>query len=160
MKPRVGFSSALRVHYHDELERLLFFNPQQKRALRGIHHSVLEFGVPTIQEVQGKLRVSLEAFPEAQALFALEDLGEEPRLVGVMVYARVEPQTLAMLHIAVHQDFSQSGKRADAQLVPRFIAQLREIGRRIKGVETVDLKYARSLKLPVRPTRKGAKTGD
>ena len=136
--------------YHEDLERLLFFNPQQERAIKGIHHSIHEFGVPSIEKEEGKLRISLQAFPDAQTLFALEDRGDKPRLVGVMVYARIDPSTIAMLHIAVQKDYSRSGERADANLVARFVFQLREIGRKIKGIETIDLKYAPGLTLSVR----------
>jgi hypothetical protein len=149
MKTRIGFSSILGSEYLEDLERLLFFNPQQKRALNGIHHSIREYGVPSIALDAGRLRVRVEQLPEVQTLYALEDADKKPILVGVMVFSRIDPSTIALLHIAVREEYSRFGARADAMLVAKFLEQLRQIAKKLKGVQAISLKYASGLTVPV-----------
>jgi len=149
MKSRIGFSSVLGSEYLEDLERLLFFNPQQRRALIGIHHSISEYGVPSIALDGGRLRVRVEHLPDSQTLYALEDQDSKPILVGVMVFSRIDSSTIALLHIAVAEEYSRFGARADAMLVAKFLEQLRQIARRLKGVQAISLKYASGLTVPV-----------
>ncbi len=149
MKTRIGFSSILGSEYLEDLERLLFFNPQQERAIDGIHHSIREHGVPSIYLDKGKLRVKVEEPSEVQTLYALDDSGGKPELVGVMVFSRTNTDTLDLLHIAIREEYSRFGAKADAGLVSRFLEQLRHIARCLKGVRSICLKYASGLKLPV-----------
>lgn len=149
MKARIGFSSVLASEYLEDLERLLFFNPQQKRALNGIHHSISEYGVPSIALEEGRLRVRIERLPDAQTLYALDQTNEKPILAGVMVFSRIDSATIALLHIAVKEEYSRFGDRADAMLVAKFLEQLRQIARKLKGVHAISLKYASGLTVPV-----------
>ncbi len=149
MKARIGFTSSLTSEYLEDLEKLLFFNPQQKKALKGIHHSIREYGVPRISLNNGWLRVKVEELPEVQTLYALADSKERPKLAGVMVYSRVDPATIAVLHIAVKEEYSRFGARADAMLVPKFLERLRQIAKMLKGVQSIQLKYASGLIVPV-----------
>jgi hypothetical protein len=149
MKPRIGFSSVLGNEYLDDLEKLLFFNPQQERTLSGINQSIQEYGVPHVLHENGRLRIRLQGLQDVQALFALEDSPDQPQLVGVMVFHRVEPEAVVLLHIAVKEEYSRFGSRADAHLVGKMMAELRAIARKLKGVRSIHLKYARGLVFPV-----------
>ena len=149
MKARIGFSSILGSDYLEDLERLLFFNPLQEQALSGIHHSIREYGVPSISLDNGKLRVKVAELPEVQTLYAMEDSQDRPRLIGVMVFSRINDATIALLHIAIREEYSRFGERSDAGLVPKFLDQLRQIARRLKGVKSINLKYASGLTVPV-----------
>ena len=140
MKARIGFSSILESAYLEDLERLLFFNPLQEKALSGIHHSIREYGVPSIYLDGGNLRVKVAGLPDVQTIYALEDSISRPLLVGVMVFSRTDEKTIALLHIAVREEYSRFGKRADAGLVPKFLEQLKQIARRLKGVKAIKLK--------------------
>ncbi len=154
MKPRIGFCSTLSSEYLEDLEKLLFFNPQQSRNLPGIHDSIQEYGVPSIYIENERLRVRLENLPGTQTVFALEDTTDRASLVGVMVYSRVDIETIVLLHIAVRQEFSRFGSRAGIGLVGLMMAQLRSISRSLKGVTSIHLKYAKGLVFPVEPLRK------
>lgn len=149
MKDGFAFSSVLGSEYLEELERLLFFNPLQERMLHGINHSIRQYGVPSISLLEGKLRVKVEELPDVQTLYALEQFDGKPDLVGVMVFARTDLRTIALLHIAVREEFSRAGIRADAGLVAGFLEQLRLIAKRLKGVQSISLKYASGLTVPV-----------
>lgn len=149
MRASITFSSILGNEHYDALEQILFFNPQQDKALSGIHHSVDEYGVPSIVVEGDRLRVAVTGLPGTQTLFALHKSNTEVDVAGVMVYARTDPENLVLLHIAVKQEYTRSGIYADEMLVSRFMTQLRDIARRLKGVRSITLKYGSGLTLPV-----------
>jgi hypothetical protein len=149
MTAGIGFTSVLGRAYLEDLEMLLFFNPLQEKALTGIHHSIREYGVPSIYLDGDLLRVKVAELPDVQTIYALENSTETPALIGVMVFSRTDEQTVALLHIAVREEFSRSGKRADDGLVSKFLDQLRQIARRLKGVKAIKLKYASGLTVPL-----------
>ncbi len=149
MISRTRFSSMLGPEYREDLEELMFFNPQQRKALTGINHAISEYGVPSVVETNGRLRITVEGLPESQTLFALDYSSEKPVLAGVMVYMRTDPENLVLLHIAVKEDYSRSGIYGDEMLVLRFMTQLRDIAKRIKGIRAITLKYSSGLVIPV-----------
>ncbi len=149
MKARIGFTSVLDDAYLEELEKLLFFNPQQNKILTGINESIADYGVPNIYVDRGRLRVGIENLPGAQTIFALEDGAGEPSLVGVMVYSRVDLENLVLLHIAVREEYSRFGARSDVGLVNKMMSQLRAIARKLNGVRSIHLKYSKGLVFPV-----------
>ncbi len=127
------YISILPPEYGEQLERLLFFNPGQKAVQTAIVDSIETFGVPSVDAAGGRLRVKVEKLEEVQTVFALDG----DRLIGVLVFTRVPPQRLTVIHIAVDQDYSSSGPFAENMLVLRMLKLLRESARRIKGVESV-----------------------
>ena len=149
MTSRIRFSSILEQDYRNDLEELIFFNPQQRKALTGINHAISEYGVPSVVETSGRLRITVEGAPESQTLFALDCSADKPVLAGVMVYMRTNPENLVLLHIAVKEDYSRSGIYGDEMLVLRFMTQLRDIAKRIKGIRSITLKYSSGLVIPV-----------
>ena len=149
MDSQIKFSSILGYEYLEELEDLLFFNPQQRRALSGINHSISEYGVPNIITDRGCLRIKVDSLPESQTLYALDFSLEKPVLAGVMVYVRSDVENIVLLHIAVKEDYSRTGKHANKILVFRLMTQLRLIAKRIKGVRAITLKYSSGPAMPI-----------
>ena len=147
----IRLTSLLENRYQEDLEGLMFFNPQQKKALAGISRSIKDFGIPSVFPEGERLRIKVEGLPEAQAIFALEHRVDPPELIGVMVFVRLDPENLVLLHIAVREDYSRGGKHGDEMLVARFVGELRTIARRIRGVRHVILKYSGGLMIPVDP---------
>ena len=149
MKSRIGFTSVLGSEYLEDLERLLFFNPQQNKTITGISESIADYGVPNVYVEQGRLRIRLENLPGAQTVFVLEDSSNTPVLVGVMIYSRIDLENLVLLHIAVREEYSRFGSRADVGLVNKMMGQMRVIARKLNGVRSIHLKYTKGLVFPV-----------
>jgi hypothetical protein len=129
------YTSVLKAQYHDALEQLMFFNPGQHNARGAILGSLEAFGSPSVYVDGDQLRVKVEKLDEVQILFALND----DVLAGVMMYSRISPERLTVIHIAVDGDHSSEGKFADVMLVMRMLNLLRNSARRIKGVQTIRL---------------------
>lgn len=132
------FTSALKPEYSKDLEQLMFFNPGQQTALAAILDSVERFGTPSVYEDGGCLRVKVEKLAEVQTLFALDD----ERLAGMLVYSRVSLELLAVIHIAVGEDYSSHGRFSHKMLVMRMLELLRNNTRRIKGIDTIRVMFS------------------
>lgn len=149
MRSPIRFISLLENQFRNDLEELMFFNPQQGKTLSGINHAIREYGIPSICETDGKLRIHVDGLPETQTLYAMDLDAAEPLLAGVMVYARTDAENVVLLHIAVKEEYSHTGKEADRLLVLTLMTQLRKIARMIKGVQHITLKYSSSLMISV-----------
>jgi hypothetical protein len=127
------YTSILNAEYNSALEELMFFNPGQENALSAILDSIDTFGPPSVYIDRERLRVKVEKLDEVQTLFALD----ESKLVGVMIYSRVLAECLSVIHIAVNEDYSSTGKYAHNMLVMRMLDLIRNNARRIKGIKTL-----------------------
>ena len=127
------YTSALNADYSDELEHLLFFNPGQQNAYPAIVDSLKMFGAPMIVNDDGKIRVRVEKLDEVQSLFAMDD----DKLVGAMVYSRVDYEHIAVIQIVVDNDYAHDGRFAHRMLMMRMLDVLRTSARRIKGVDVI-----------------------
>lgn len=146
------FSSVLRTDYYRDLESLLFFNSEQERAQLGIIESLEKFGQPEILVGTDFLQVKVGSFSDVQTLFAFDNYNEiqNPELAGVMIYVRTGDENIAVLHVAVAEDYCVAGRYGDEILLMRFFVKLREIAHRIKGVRSIEIVYdKRVARIPV-----------
>ncbi len=149
------FSSVLPLEYLDDLEALLFLNPQQQAVRAGILHALEEYGVPRVDADERQIRVTVGTRTDVQTLYALADSPEGCELAGVIVYLRTDLRTVLVLHVAVTERFSSTGPDADALLVLRILETVRSGARRLKGVRTIAVAYPAggSLHMPVRASQ-------
>jgi hypothetical protein len=141
----IRFSSTLNSRYRKDLETLMFFNPQQGRVKPAIVETIEKYGIPKIVVEGELLRIKVEKFADVQALFALETIGERPRLVGVIVYVRPDRETIVVLHLAVQEEYTFSGLHDGEMLVMRLLVNLREIASRIKDVRAIIIVYGKGV---------------
>jgi hypothetical protein len=149
---RITFTSALGVEHRGDLERLLFFNPDQPRLRAAIARAVERFGTPSLFVDGQLLRVGLDSTAEMQALYVLEQNANRSRLVGAMLYLRPEPETVVLAHIAVQEDYMPSGIHGNDLLALRMIVRLRQVTRQIRGVRSLVVFYGEggAQRIPVR----------
>lgn len=148
---KIVFSSKLGKNHRDELETLMFFNPQQKHVESGILESIERYGLPKVAPNGEFLRVEIAGLPEVQTLFALETYGASASLIGVIVYLRVNRESIVVLHVGVREEYSIFGIYADEMLAMKLIVHLRQIARQIKGVRTLTVIYGKGMirRIPV-----------
>jgi hypothetical protein len=130
------FLSKVSKQSRPALEELMFFNPEQYRVRAGIVSALHKFGHPRIEENGDSISIRV-ADMEAQALFAFDHgrRGDDP--VGVVVFIRTSPVEIAILHIAVHPDYSWQSGRKNLGLAILLIEKVKEIARRIVGVQQI-----------------------
>jgi hypothetical protein len=144
------FASTLSCRHEKALEALMFFNPQQKKFRNTVSLLVECYGNPTIVKDGDRLRLQIGSSSLAQTLFCL-DSPTDGELIGVVVYIRESIEQLAIVHLAIDEDYLMSGCYGDRALALRLIQKVQEIGARLKGVEFITILYDRSLKkIPVR----------
>ena len=93
---------------------------------------------PRIVVVNERLWVTLDSGIQVQSLFAVEQGEATPQPVGMVVYTR-EQDTLAILFVAIHEDYASSGVHADAMLFLRIVDEVRNIASRVKGIASIKL---------------------
>ena len=134
---RIQYTSVYGAEHRRELENLLFLNPRQHVVRAAIVEGIEKYGVPKIVVKQDRLRVELEGGTEVQTVFAVASSLFQSRLVGVMIYTRLESETILLLHLAVAEDFSSHGRHRQQMLALRLVEQLRGIAAQIKGIRSV-----------------------
>lgn len=137
------FSSVLPRERYEELADLVFFNRQQERFRADIVDAIERYGIPEIVATQDTLRFNVGSLGEVQALYALDGGSARGRLAGVMLYARISPEKLVLLHIGVAPEYSSSGPQAGRLLALKLVEQLKKLGRAIKGITQVEILYGR-----------------
>ena len=142
--PRVAafaFSSTLPIEHREEAERILFFNLQQEKMKDGIRAVSKTYGLPKLVvtgEEDQRLRMATSKAVAVQTLFvSTRGMGSDGP-VGAIVFTR-EDDALVALYMAVHEDFSATGKFAGEKLMIKMLKELENIARRVRGVEQLKL---------------------
>jgi hypothetical protein len=143
----IRISSVLPVSLRDELERIVFFNPEQRLVTAALLDSVRRYGIPTIFEENGCLRFRINAFGRLQSLYAFDDTAEPARLVGVAMFVRDAPDSMIVLHLAVHEDYTSHGKWSQGSVVLLLVSAIRRISQRTRGIETLRILYPHEIAL-------------
>jgi hypothetical protein len=158
---KIIFSSVLNSDYYDDLEKLMFFNPQQEKVRNEVISAVERYGQPKIYRDGDRLRIGVGSFSMVQALFALNGQKADSakripcgnrELLGMIAYMRENPDNMAILHIVVREDYSAVGIHSNEMLLMHLIDRVREIAAKIKGISCVTLAYKseKITKIPVK----------
>jgi hypothetical protein len=132
--------SCLPAQYHAALERLVFFNPRQAVAHEAIARAVEAYGAPSIVATPDGLRVAVAQRDDVQCLFALKVQGRAPKLAGMVMYLRVSPEEVTVLHVGVSEPCSR-GRRAGLEVVTVLIRAVRAAAHRLRGVRRLSMFY-------------------
>ena len=138
------FSSKVSKSCRPALEELMFFNPRQFRAREGIVNSLERFGYPQLEETADGLSVRVGDC-EAQTLFVFDPKRRSGDPVGVVVFLRTSPAEVAIMHLAVHPDYSLQGDDGGTGLGIVLVEKVKEIAARIVGIERVVFFYRREV---------------
>lgn len=139
----------LPIAYRDELERIVFFNPEQDRVTKSIIDSVHRYGVPLIVEEEATLRFRVPAFGPVQTLYALDTDLQPARLAGVVMFMRASLDTLLLLHLAVHEDYGARGIHSGMWVTPRLLTTVRSACRRVRGITCMRLPYRHEIQVRI-----------
>lgn len=136
----IVFSSRVPKDYSAELEDLLFFNPRQHLVRQGIINSLAQFGHPKVVETSDGLSVRVGDH-EAQTLFAFDRDRKSKAPVGVVVFLRTSREEMAIMHVAVDDDYALQGSDAGVGLGVTLVEKVKEIASRIVGIERIVFFY-------------------
>lgn len=136
------FSSRVPPECKTELEELLFFNPRQHRVREGILNALEQFGHPRVEETPSGLQVRVGNH-EAQTLFAFDRDRRQPAPVGVVVFLRTSREEVAIIHVAVDNDYALQGTGPGVGLGVTLVEKVQEIAKRIVGVQRIVFFYRR-----------------
>lgn len=135
----IGFASYVLSAHRSALEALAYFNSCQNRVWGGIVETVERFGSPELLQEGDRLRLVLRQLPEAQSLFVVERSSGRP--LGLALYVRPDHEHLAVLHLSIAEEFASGGSHCGEQLLLKLLRELRRSGRRVKGIERLNVCY-------------------
>ncbi|MGF1449646.1 MAG: hypothetical protein ACFB20_09545 [Opitutales bacterium] len=135
-------SLRLDAAFRAPVEALFFFNPRQQTTLPRIEKAIERFGIPKLHvDAQRQLRFTLDDEPvDALYLLERESLPNElPRVAAVALHRRVEPDCLAVIHLALDP---QAEGAADGTLMDALLHELRTLARQAVSIRQIWLLYA------------------
>ena len=133
---KVSFSSTINPEQRGVLERVFFFNKNQTEYYFDIGKLIGSYGKPRIIEENDRLYLNFEKI-DCQNIFIIID----HNLVSLAIYYRDSLDNIDLVHIAVDEKYSSTGKYADKLLVLQMINKLKKIALKIKGIKTITVKY-------------------
>lgn len=142
----IVFSSRVPKECRSELEDLLFFNPRQHLVRQGIINSLAHFGHPRVEETSNGLAVRVGDH-EAQTLFAFDREGKTNAPVGVVVFLRTSLEEIAIMHVAVGDDYALHGSQAGVGLGVTLVEKVKEIATRIVGIKRIVFFYRQEVQI-------------
>lgn len=148
--PELTFTSSLSAVHRDDVERLLFFNPNQARVAASVLVVVKRYGVPRLRVQADRVSIAVEPH-EPQTLFVVERDAGEQYPVGLAVYLR-EGDKLVVLFVAVDETYVGRGQHGDVGLLRRIVDELGAIAGRVRGVATLEVYFGRATptRIPVK----------
>jgi hypothetical protein len=142
----IRLSSMLGRAFRGELERIVFFNPEQNLIIGTLVDLVRRYGVPEVVEADGGLRFRLKGLGMVQTLYAFDGTAGPERLVGVAMFTRLRRRNLVVVHLAVHEDYTSRGKWSSAAVVAQLITAIRKAGLRTRGVKSLIILYPHEIR--------------
>jgi hypothetical protein len=139
----IRISSQLHASFRAELERIVFFNPNQEIVLGTLVDLVRRYGVPAVVEERNGLRFRVDAFGVLQTLYAFDDTDHPERLAGVAMFTRFRRTSMVVLHLALHEDYTSRGRWADEGVLAKLIFAIRRLSTRTRGVRALRILYPR-----------------
>ena len=134
-----------------QLEELLFFHPHQGRMRLNILDSVRRYGSPRIMSRAGRLHVAVGDMDPVPALFAVSTGIVPDKLLGVLLFTRQGTDTLEVMHVVVHPEYTTSGEHDSHGIFMALIDQMRRIAHGIKGINHVRVFYWKGRAVPMKP---------
>lgn len=118
----------------------MFFNPRQFRVREGIINSLARFGHPKLITEGDNLTVRIGE-EQAQTLFAYDRASKNGAPVGMIVFLRTAQDEIAILHVAVNEDYGLQGRHSELGLGLVLMDKVKEIAMRIVGIRKIIFFY-------------------
>ena len=138
----VHLSAELPADWKEEVEELLFFNPQQAVVAKKILATIRAFGMPRVTVANDRLQVVLGNGLALGTLFARVATPEGDELAGILLFLR-RGAGLLCLHLSVAEAYSFRGPHARLGVAARLLDGARRIAGRIAGLDHIEVYYGR-----------------
>lgn len=141
----IFFTPRLHDRYTDELERVFFFNRNQKKHIERINLTVDKYGDIRLQKEKGYVKFNFTKLTKFKTLFSLDDENsEKANLLGVLIYRQEPVDNIEFIHIAINEDCSFGGDFSDEEVSFRMIEKIRRDVSKNKLIKTFTLPYKKA----------------
>lgn len=137
----IHFKSKIDPEYRDTLERIFFFNGNQKKYAARITQSVSEYSKPVIAQQDGKIALKFEDKKMGQTLHIFDGDYPGSNLIGVLMYVRDSQKRITIVHLALHERCKKIFCVDGVNVASVVIKKLFSIFKQIKGVERIRIYY-------------------
>jgi hypothetical protein len=136
------FRSSIHKKHRDTLERIMFFNDQQRRFEEQLTEVITKVGFPAIVEDGDFLRIVIGILHDCQTIAVYDGNEDEANLLGILVFYRQSIQEALLLYIAVCEECSSKGEYAGEKVLMRLFYRFREDMKKLKGLEKIIFAYS------------------
>lgn len=137
------FSSSIDHSYKEELERLFFFNLNQKRFINKINCSIREYSRPVLvdNEENGEVSLLFKDQHLGQTLYIFDGDYSGANLIGVIMYVRDIEDMITLVHLVLHEECNKIYLSEKINIASIVLEKFCSILQNIKGVEKVRIYY-------------------
>jgi hypothetical protein len=137
----IYFKTEIDKRYRDELDRLFYFNGNQKKWEEAIERSIEEYAYPKLKEKKGKIAIGFENMSIGQTLHILDSDRPDAALIGVVIYTRESKNTITIIHLVLHERCREILKKSGVNISLIVIQSLIPIFKKLKGVNKLRFYY-------------------
>jgi len=141
----IFFKPRLRDKFTDDLEKIFFFNGNQKRHLEQINLAVAKYGDIKLYNDKGFVKFNFTDLTSFKTIFSLDDENsEKANLLGVLIYRQAPIDNIELIHIAVDEACSFGGEFSNEEVSFRMIEKIRRDASKNKLIKTFTLPYKKA----------------
>lgn len=137
----IHFSSSIDCSYKEELERLFFFNLNQKRFTEKINRSISEYSRPILTDNDDEVSLTFKDEQVGQTLYVFDGDYPEANLIGVIMYVRDLTDTVTIVHFVLHEGCHNIYRRDHINIASVVLEKFCCTLKTIKGIEKVRIYY-------------------
>jgi hypothetical protein len=141
------FKSKLEYRYYSEVERLFFFNSNQKIYLNSIYKVCEEFGYPKLITDNKYVYINFDD-QKYQTLFVMDSSEIDSILIGIVILCIFKINTVKIVHVAVQSECTINGNYDLENVTYRIIQNIMTKYSRIKNIKFIELPYS-TRKFPI-----------
>jgi hypothetical protein len=135
------FKSKIDRRYREELDRLFYFNGNQKKWEAVVEQSIIDYAYPVLMEKNGKVAIGYEDKGIGQSLHILDSDRPDASLIGVVIYTRESVDTITIIHLVLHEQCSEILKKSGVNIGLMVIRSLIPRFKKLKGVNKLRFYY-------------------
>jgi hypothetical protein len=141
----IFFKPRLRTKFSDDLEKIFFFNGNQKRHLERINQAVGKYGDIKLYNDKGFVKFDFTNLTSFKTIFSLDDENsEKANLLGVLIYRQTPIDNIELIHMAVNEACSFGGEFSNEEVSFRMIEKIRRDSSKNKLIKTFTLPYKKT----------------
>lgn len=138
----IFFKSKIDLSYKEELDRLFFFNGNQRKYEEVVEQSIDDYPMPILKEYSNKVAIVFKENGIGQTLHIMDSNRSDAELIGVVMYVRDSVDTITIVHMVLHEECKAILKRSNVNIALIILERLIANFKKLKGIKKVRFYYS------------------